>query len=92
MKYGSLILQCRLQSGLLPYRDISMITTPLFYIVNSIFLRVLKEEMLVMRILGILQEATILFMMFKIMRRLKINKDISLISIIRNLYCFFRFI
>lgn len=75
-----------ISDGLLPYKDISMIITPLFPMICSVFLKIFGNELIVMRGLEILECAGILFIIYKIMQRLKINKAVSIISIIRNVF------
>lgn len=71
--------------GLLPYKDFSIIITPLFPMISAIFLKIFGNEMVVLRIAETVLIATILFMMLKILRRLNVNKGISLLFVIRNL-------
>lgn len=61
-------------NGLLPYKDFSIIITPLFPMISSIFLRIFGDQMVSLRIFGIIQISAILFMNFKILTSLKINK------------------
>ncbi|MCI9365221.1 MAG: hypothetical protein HFJ54_00925 [Clostridia bacterium] len=72
-------------NGLVPYRDFNMITTPLFSIICSVFLKIFGNEMIVMRVLESIMTAVILFMIYRILRRLNINKGVSLLSVIRNI-------
>lgn len=81
MKYGFIILEGVLQIGLLPYKEISMIITPLFPMIGALFLKVFGNELFVFRILECFQIAGILFVFYKIMRRLKMNKGVSLVVI-----------
>ena len=81
MKYGYLISQDVYRIGLLPYRDISMIITPLFPYICSWILKVFGDEMIIFRIVEIIGLASVLFVMYKIMCRLKINKGVAIISI-----------
>ena len=62
-----------------------MITTPLLYYVCSVFLKIFGSEMIVLRVLEIIEIAGILFIMYKIMQSLKINKGITILAIIRNI-------
>ena len=55
------------EKGLIPYRDFNMVQTPLLPIVNAIFLAVFGNELIVMRILGCLLCAGILFIFYKIL-------------------------
>lgn len=64
--------------GLLPYKDISMVITPLLPIIGAVFLKIFGNSMFVFRILEILETAGILFLMYKIMQTLKIKKGIAL--------------
>ncbi len=72
-------------NGLLPYKDFSIIITPLFPMICAIFLKIFGDEMLVLRFLEVTQSAAILFMIFKILRRLNVNKGVSLIAVLRTL-------
>lgn len=76
-------------NGLVPYRDFNMITTPLFAIICSVFLKIFGDEMIVMRGLECITTAIILFMIYKILRRLNVNKGFSILSIIRNIFILF---
>lgn len=73
-----------IQDGLLPYRDISMITIPLFPMICSVFLKFLGNELIIMRMLSCFVFGGIFFTIYKILRKLKINQGISLILITRN--------
>ena len=53
--------------------------TPLFPAVSAIFLKIFGQEMIVLRVLEAFQIAGILFIAYKIMTKLKMNKGISLI-------------
>ncbi len=75
--------------GLLPYKDFSLIITPLFSIISSIFLRIFGNEMVSLRIAEVIETAMILFVSYKILRVVNVNKGVSLIAILRNiLYVF----
>ena len=76
-------------SGLVPYRDFNMITTPLFASICSVFLRAFGNEMIVMRVLECITTSTILFVIYKILKRLNINKGVSLLSVVRNIFILF---
>ena len=56
-----------------------MLMTPLFPAVSAIFLKIFGQEMIVLRVLEAFQIAGILFIAYKIMTKLKMNKGISLI-------------
>ena len=75
--------------GLLPYKDFSIIITPLFPMICGLFLKVFGNEMIVMRILEVISTSVILLMIYKILVRLKVNKGFSLICTLRNILCIF---
>ncbi len=79
--------------GMLPYRDFSIIVTPLLPMILSIFLKIFGQELIVVRILEILETSIILFLVYKILIKLKVNKYISLIATVIifniNSYAFF---
>ncbi|MCI8621012.1 MAG: hypothetical protein HFJ50_04515 [Clostridia bacterium] len=65
--------------GLIPYKDISMIITPLFPYICALFLKIFGNEIFVLRIVESIETGTILFMTYKIMQRLKMNKGVALL-------------
>ena len=81
-------------NGLLPYKDFSIIITPLFAYISAAFLRIFGNEMIVLRFAEIFQTAFILFMIYKILERIKVNQGISLLFAIgvyyiySNVFCF----
>ncbi len=78
-----------IHDGLLPYKEFSMIITPLFPMICSVFLHIFGNEMVVLRFLEVVEIAVILFMIYKVLTRLKLNKYLSLIILLRNiLYSF----
>ncbi len=79
-----------ISEGLLPYKDISMIITPLFPMICAGFLKIFGNELLTMRILECFETAAILFMIYKIMQRLKINEGIALCLTLRAVSYIFR--
>ena len=78
-----------LQDGLLPYKDVSMVITPLFPIICAVFLKIFGNEMLVLRFFECFEIAAVLFIMYKILNRLKINKWVALSFVIRNILFLF---
>lgn len=68
--------------GRLPYKDFNMIQMPLLPIICAFFLKVFSNELIVMRILAIILNSLILFMVYKIMRLLKINKNVITLFLI----------
>lgn len=79
--------------GLVPYRDISMITTPLLPMVTAIFLKIIANEVIVSRIFAALLWTGILFITYKIFNCLIKEENVSLICtglmgiLCRNIYC-----
>lgn len=67
-------------NGLLPYKDFSIIITPLFAYISAFFLKLFGDEMIVLRFAEVIQISLVLFMIYKILDRLKVNKGISLLS------------
>ena len=60
-------------NGLVPYRDFNILQTPLMPFISGLFLIVFGKELLIMRVLGIILSASIIFMVYKILNRLKVN-------------------
>ncbi len=82
-----------ISNGLIPYKDISTITTPLLPMINSLFLNIFADELIVMRFLAAALGTAILYMIFKIFRLLTKETNISLIItllfgiLFREIYC-----
>ena len=55
-----------ISEGLIPYKDISMITTPLLPMITAIFLKLIANEVIVSRILAAILWTGILFTIYKI--------------------------
>lgn len=81
-------------AGLLPYRDFNLIITPLFPYISASFLKLFGDEMIVLRFAECIETGLILFLVYKILERLKVNKSIALIStlalyfLILKAFCF----
>ena len=79
--------------GLIPYKDISMITTPLLPIITGMILKILGNEIVISRILASILWTGILFTIYKIFKNLMKEKNISLIFtefigiIFKDIYC-----
>ena len=82
-----------ISEGLVPYKDISMITTPLLPMITAIFLKTIANEVIVSRILAAILWTGILFTTYKILKKILKEENICLIltSIIgficRDIYC-----
>ena len=55
-----------ISEGLVPYKEVSMVITPLLSFINAIFLLILGNNLIIMRILASVLCATILYITFKI--------------------------
>ena len=65
--------------GFIPYKDISMITTPLLPMVTAVFLKIFANELIISRILAATIWAGILFTTYKILKLLIKEENLSLI-------------
>lgn len=74
--------------GRMPYKDFNMIQMPLLPNICSIFLGIFGNELIVMRILAILLCTSILFLVYKILEFLKVNKQLNYAFIIFLIYIF----
>ncbi len=63
--------------NLVPYRDFNMVPTPLLPFICGIFLRILGNELIVMRLLAILLSSFIFFISYLILKKLKVNSFYS---------------
>lgn len=68
-------------SGLIPYKDISMITSPLLAMVTAIFLKLTFNELIVTRILSSILATLILYSLYKTMETLKIESTLRYLVI-----------
>ena len=68
--------------GLLPYKDFNLVTTPFLPILASVFLKIIGNELIVMRGLAIILCTAIVCMIAIIMKKLKIKSNIIYISLI----------
>ena len=79
--------------GLIPYKDVSMITTPLLPMITAIFLKIIANEVIVSRILAAVLWTGILYTTYKILKKLLNEENICLILtaiigfICRDIYC-----
>lgn len=68
-----------ISQGLVTYKDVSMITTPLLSIVTAIFLKLITNEVIVSRVLVAVLWTGILFTIYKIFSLLIKEENTSLI-------------
>lgn len=82
-----------ISEGMIPYKDISMITTPLLPMITAIFLKLIANEVIISRILAAVLWTGILFTIYKIFIVLVKEENTSLIVtaligiLCRNIYC-----
>ena len=80
-------------NGLIPYKDISMIVTPLTPMVAAIAMKILGCELIVTRILASILGAAILYLAYRILEIVSKEPNISIIAVLvitiiyRNLFC-----
>ena len=72
--------------GRLPYKDFNIILTPLVPYIGAIFLGVFGNEMISMRLFAIIVDFLILFFSYKSLINLKIEKNLSKITILGLVY------
>ena len=77
-------------NGLLPYKDFSIIITPLFAYISASFLKIFGDEMIVLRFAEVLQTALILFMSYKVLERLNVNKGVSILFTMGLYYLYYQ--
>lgn len=73
-------------NGLVPYKDFNIIQGPLSPIICSVFLKIFGQEMIVLRFLAIILDTAVLFMVYKIMGKLKIKKYFKYLTLITLCY------
>mgnify|MGYP004629408151 CR=1 FL=1 len=82
-----------ISEGLIPYKDISMITTLLLPMITAIFLKIFANEVIISRILTAILWTGILFTIYKTFEKLLKEENISLIFtaligiLCRDIYC-----
>lgn len=82
-----------ISEGLIPYKDISMITTPLLPMITAVFLKIIANELIVSRIIAAILWTGILYTVYKIFGELFKEKNVALICtaligiLCRDIYC-----
>lgn len=71
-----------ISKGKLPYKDFNMVSAPLLPIISGVILKLFSNELIVMRIIAIILNTTIIFLVYKIFKILKIKKSIIFLSLI----------
>lgn len=69
-----------ISKGLIPYKDISMITTPLLPMITSVFLNVITNEVMVTRLIASLIGAGVIFCIYKILTKTIKEENMCLIA------------
>lgn len=72
--------------GRLPYKDFNIIITPLVPYIGAVFLGFFGNEMISMRLFAIVTSFLILYISYKILINLKVEKNLSKIIILGLLY------
>lgn len=65
--------------GLVPYLDFNMLQMPLLPMIGALFLRLVTNEMIVLRLLGSILATGILWQFCKVLEKLEINKYLSIL-------------
>ena len=63
-----------ISDGKMPYKDFNMVQTPLLPIISGYLLTILGQEVIVTRIIAIILNTLILFVTYKILEQLNINR------------------
>lgn len=66
--------------GLMPYKDISLITIPLFQWTSAIFLKIFGDHLIVFRVEETIMISTIFFMTYKILLELQRDRIFSILA------------
>ncbi len=80
-------------NGLVPYRDFNIVITPLSALITGLAVKVLVNQLIVMRILAAILCALVISVIYKILNSLDIKKEISLIFtfligyLLKEYYC-----
>lgn len=76
-------------SGLVPYRDFNIVSTPLFSFLAAIFLKIFTNQLIIMRIYNTLIFSGIIYMTYRIFKLLGINKYISVLATLIMYFLFY---
>ena len=72
--------------GRLPYKDFNIIITPLVPYIGAVFLGIFGNEMISMRIFAIIVDFLILFFSYKILIKIKVEKNLAKIIVLGLIY------
>lgn len=76
-------------SRLVPYRNLNITSMPFFLFLVAIFLKIFTNQLIIMRIYNILIFSGILYMAYRILKLLGINKYISVLATIIMYFLFY---
>lgn len=65
--------------GMIPYRDFNMVQTPLLPLICGNILKIFGQELFIMRILAIILCSSVIMMMYKVLKKLKVKESINYI-------------
>ena len=68
-------------NGLVPYKDFNMLQMPLLPIICGVILKIFLNELIVMRIIAAFMCAGILYFSYKILNKLNVKKEVSVICV-----------
>lgn len=75
----------------LPYKDFNMIQMPLLPIICGLVLKAFSNELIVMRIIAIFLNSLILFLVYKILKQLKVNDYLIYLSLIAIYFVYYNY-
>lgn len=70
-----------ISNGMVPYKDISMVMTPLSSFMLAVILCIFGKELFVMRIGTIILAISILLIIYKILKEIQLSKNVSIILV-----------
>ena len=82
----------QIAGGLTVYKDISLITTPLVPAIVSLFLKLIADELIVVRVLNAVLGTAIFVMSFLILKKLTLKTSISLLCTMIIVFLYYPFI
>ena len=77
-----------ISNGLIPYKDFNMIQTPLLSMICALFLKIICDKLIVMRVLAVIMQTVIFYLGYHILKKYSKNDGFSLIIIIALLIIF----
>lgn len=71
-----------ISKGLIPYKNFNIIVTPLLSMMCGIIIKIIADELIVMRVLAAILCSGIIFVIYKLFDLLKLKKELSIIFIL----------